>query len=557
MKSITSWWGGEQKEELFYVLPRTEGYSRNDYNDRDLNTDTKQFNLDLDKEFSWGKTHHHVQYGGLYSKTEKSMVNKEGFKGANVQWWADQFICNKLVNGVRSPAPNLWSNCELRQNTGNQTSYLIPITTKNHALYIGDNFTTTDWLGFDFNYRYDNVRHHLHYRLGIDPEIPRGLLAGTMIPIPDSALQGGNGWYNYNHPDYIQNVQDNLDAIQQSRAFKHHSYNIGVNLDPTDWLRVQFKYSNGFRAPTSDEMYMTFKHPQFSLTPNTKLKAETAKTQEVALTFYKERSYFTANVFQTHYNNFIDLAYLGERPIDQSKSSYYPFYQSVNRDKAKVNGFEISTHLELGDVMEKLEGFHLGYKLTYQKGRIKDNQPLDGYKKFLELNPQYTELATKDQPMNALQPTTSVYNLGYDSPNKNWGIDFYVTDVAAKKAKDTFNQQWTNMVERKEENINTGEIENIPARTINGHEKVTDRRHLWRNAHYTIIDAIAYWKPIKNLTLTAGVYNLTDRKYLTWDSARSVRTVGTINRIDIATGIGLNRFYAPGRNYRASVQFEF
>ncbi|HHF5711091.1 TPA: hypothetical protein ACPPF6_001772 [Haemophilus influenzae] len=113
------------------------------------------------------------------------------------------------------------------------------------------------------------------------------------------------------------------------------------------------------------------------------------------------------------------------------------------------------------------------------------------------------------------------------------------------------------MVEHKETNPNTGVIESIPARTINGNEKVTDRRHLWRNNHYTIIDAIAYWKPIKNLTFTAGVYNLTNQKYLTWDSARSIRSTGTINRIDTATGIGLNRFYAPGRNYKMSVQFEF
>ncbi|MGO8077785.1 TonB-dependent receptor, partial [Rhizobium leguminosarum] len=84
-------------------------------------------------------------------------------------------------------------------------------------------------------------------------------------------------------------VQDNLNAIQKEAKFKHHSYNLGVNFDPINWLRVQLKYSNGFRAPTSDEMYMTFKHPQFSLAPNTNLKAETAKTKEIAFTFYKDR----------------------------------------------------------------------------------------------------------------------------------------------------------------------------------------------------------------------------------------------------------------------------
>ena len=514
--------GITQNEEAFYVLPNSAGYSRNDYNDRDLNTDTKQFNFDFDKSFSVIKTDHALRYGGLYSETEKSMVNDQGYKGGNVQWWANDFICNKLENGIRTPSPQYYptSDCtgKLKESNLGKTSYLIPVKTKNHAFYLGDNFTVTNWLGFDLNYRYDNVRHLPHYRLGQDPEIPRGLLTGTMIPIPDSVPIINDGWFDYNHADYIKNAQDNLNAIQKSTAFKHHSYNLGLNLDPTDWLRIQFKYSNGFRAPTSDEMYMTFKHPSFSILPNTNLKEEIAKTKELALTFY----------------------------------------QSLNRDQAKVNGIEISTHLEIGDLIEKLEGFHLGYKLTYQKGRIKDSKPLEGYKKLLEHNPKYMNMVLQDQPMNALQPTTSVYNLGYDSPNKMWGLDFYITDVSAKKAKDSFNSEWHTMIEHK-----TGKTDDhgneitVPAKTVNGNEKVIDRRALWRNKHYTVVDAIAYWKPIKNLTFTAGVYNLTNQKYLTWDSARSIRDRGTINRVETATGIGLNRFYAPGRNYRASIQLEF
>ena len=544
------------EKSLVYLLPKAPGYYSSDYNNRDLNTKTTQINLDFDKEFKLFNQLHSVKYGSLYNRIKKDMVNKQGWEGQEIQWWQQAFLGQ---NGSQ-PDPEYWMggrSSYKRSRNGETSSYLIPVTTKNTALYFGDSFSVTNWLGFDLNWRYDKVKHLPNYRLGVDPEIPRGLLAGTMIPIPDSALTGGNGWYNYNHADYIKNVQDNLNAIQKEAKFKHHSYNLGVNFDPINWLRVQLKYSNGFRAPTSDEMYMTFKHPQFSLAPNTNLKAETAKTKEIAFTFYKDRSYFTTNIFQTDYRNFIDLAYLGERPIDQSKSSYYPFYQSVNRSKAKVNGFEIATHLEMGDVVKAFDGFHLGYKLTYQKGKIKDNSPLEGYKDFLTLNPQYREMALQDQPMNALQPITSVYNLGYDAPDKYWGLDFYITDVAAKKAKDSFNPQWLNMVEHKETNPNTGNIESIPARTINGNEKVTDRRHLWRNNHYTIIDAIAYWKPIKNLTFTAGVYNLTNQKYLTWDSARSIRSTGTINRIDTATGIGLNRFYSPGRNYRASIQLEF
>ncbi|HHF1114876.1 TPA: TonB-dependent receptor, partial [Haemophilus influenzae] len=327
----------------------------------------------------------------------------------------------------------------------------------------------------------------------------------------------------------------------------HHSYNLGLNLDPTDWLRVQLKYANGFRAPTSDEIYMTFKHPQFSIQPNTDLKAETSKTKEVAFTFYKNSSYITLNAFQNDYRNFIDLVEVGERPIEDGSEIKYPFHQNQNRDRARVRGIEIASRLEMGDLFEKLQGFHLGYKFTYQKGRIKDNGLHPKYKEFLKLNkakhPEYEAIARKPQPMNALQPTTSVYNIGYDAPSQKWGVDMYITNVAAKKAKDSFNSQWTSMVKRQEKQY-SGDVKDINASKANGKD-VKDSRGLWRNNRYTVIDTIAYWKPIKNLTFTAGVYNLTNKKYLTWDSARSIRHLGTINRVKTETGKGLNRFYAP------------
>ena len=46
---------------------------------------------------------------------------------------------------------------------------------------------------------------------------------------------------------------------------------LGLTPDPFDWLRVQTKYSKGFRAPTSDETYFTFEHPLFTIRPNSNL----------------------------------------------------------------------------------------------------------------------------------------------------------------------------------------------------------------------------------------------------------------------------------------------
>lgn len=524
LKSQANNWGGKQYEEVKFILPFSAGYSRNDYNDRDLNTDTKQINLDFDKEFStWGIAHQ-LKYGGLYNKTHKSMVNKDGYKGGNVQWWADAFFCNKSISGTYpiqyEPRPDYWptGSCtgNLRENVNGRYSYLIPVETKNQALYLGDNIRLTNWLNLDLNYRYDRVEHRPSYNANVP--VPKGLIAGIFIPLPENAY-GIGAKCGYNTECMNKNVDQNLAIMLQNKAYKHHSYNFGLNIDPLNWMRVQFKYSNGFRAPTSDEMFMTFKHPSFSITPNVNLKPEIAKTKEVAMTIYKNQSFITLSAFQTDYDHFIDLVYVGQRAVDEGSSISYPFYQNHNRDKAKVTGLEINARLELKTLYHKLAGFRIGYKLTHQKGKIENKIP-----------------------MNAIQPTTAIYNIGYATEDDKYGIDFFITDVAEKKRHQTYNMYW-------EDQKKNGAL-------IQG-KSVTDNTLAWRNHHYMTIDTIIYAKPFKNLMLTAGLYNMTNKKYITWDSARSIRSIGTINLIDQNTGAGIKRFYAPGRNFRLSAELTF
>ncbi|HHV6941305.1 TPA: TonB-dependent receptor domain-containing protein, partial [Haemophilus influenzae] len=340
----------EQQETARFLFPKSSGYSTDFVNDRDLNTNTQQIKLDLDKEFSLWHTQHSLKYGGFYEKTLKSMVNHQYDTVANVQWWAGNFFCNKLANGKRTPAPDYSAHrCKLMNTDKGKETYLIPVTTKNNVLYFGDNVQLTSWLGLDLNYRYDHVKYLPSYDEKIP--VPNGLITGLFKKFgPKDRVYGSkysipNGYNDctYNSDCYKKNFKDNLALLLRKTDYKHHSYNLALNLDPTDWLRVQLKYANGFRAPTSDEIYMTFKHPQFSIQPNTDLKAETSKTKEVAFTFYKNSSYITLNAFQNDYRNFIDLVEVGERPIEEGSTIAYPFHQNQNRDRARVRGIEIAS----------------------------------------------------------------------------------------------------------------------------------------------------------------------------------------------------------------------
>ena len=537
-----NWWGGTdilQEHNLYFITPGTSGYEEVLYSDRTLDTETQQVNLDFEKDISLFDTiENSISYGGLLDRTDKSMTNRDGFYAGNSQWW-DQIFFGRTP-GAGIPNPDYHMNGQLRNNTTAVSTYLIPVQTTTTASYIGDEIQITKYVGFDLGYRYDKVKHKPKYT-GY-PEIPRGIITGLWVPYPYNPYDGIHGYYT---PYGEENYQQNLKFLLREKEYKSGSYKLGLNLDPLDWIRIQLKSSKGFRAPTSDEAYMTFKHPDFSIRPNIFLEPEIARTKEIALTFYSERSHITFDVFKTDYKNFIDLEFLGNlQVVDQQIP--YPFYQNVNRDSAKVHGFEINTHLELGDVSESLEGFRLGYKYSRQKGRMScasngsnANNSNSGCSRGEEV------------PMNAIQPPTSVYNIGYSTPGDKYGIDLFITDVGAKKRKDTYNMYWKSQIERTDPYWG-----HIDASIVNG-EPVTDNTKGWRSGDYTVVDVIAYAKPQKNFNFSLGVYNLTNAKYITWDSARSIRAFGTVNMIDQATGAGIGRFYAPRRNFRFNWEVTF
>lgn len=522
----------------YFILPNSKGYFERDYKERDLNTNTKQLNIDLTKTVSLLGIENQLKYGFAYSKTHKEMINKGGFDGVNPEWWAKRFLgmtswTNKIITCDTVRGADQWNGLLCPRH--NVSSFLIPVINKNKSIYVSDNIKLNNYLSFDVGYRYDRVKYQPDYNES-SPRIPDDMVKGLFIPIsvphpgkePSfldydtwEQLSAARAEYNVKKAEYDKaaknNPQENIDYFSRPKKYRANSYSFATTIDPTEYLRLQVKYAKGFRVPTTDELYFTFKHPDFSILPNVDLKPEIAKTKELALTFYGKYGFITTGIFKTKYDSFIDLKYLGIRNETnavggQSRAQDFILYQNVNRDNAKVTGFEINSKLYLGELFKPLEGFSLSYKYTYQKGKIDGNIP-----------------------MNAIQPKTSIYGLSYVHKEDKFGVDLYVTHVGKKKAKDTYDMYAQDDLSR-------------PS---------TDTAIKWRSDSYTLVDLIGYIKPIKNLTLQFGVYNLTDRKYITWESARSIRPFGTSNLIDQNTGKGINRFYSPGRNFRFNAELTF
>ena len=323
------------------------------------------------------------------------------------------------------------------------------------------------------------------------------------------------------NPNYTPAIRGQIPYLGSERKHSGFSYGLGLDWKFTPRLNLLAKYSTGFRAPTSDETWLLFPHPDFYLKANPNLKAETAKNFELGLAGSGKAGNFKFSGFQTRYRNFIELTYMGVSSDNPNSPNYAPIsdgtalvsspvWQNQNRSSAWVKGLEFNGTWNL-DSIGLPQGTHAGVNVSYIKGKAKQN------------NGQET-------PINALSPWSAVYNLGYDAPSKRWGLNAYLTRTAAKKPSDT---------------VHSSDDLNNPW-PFAKHSKA-----------YTLFDLTGYVNLGKYFTLRAGAYNIGNKKYYTWESLRSIREFGTVNRVDNKTHAGIQRFTSPGRSYNLTLEAKF
>ena len=323
------------------------------------------------------------------------------------------------------------------------------------------------------------------------------------------------------NPNYTPAIRGQIPYLGSERKHSGFSYGLGLDWKFTPHLNLLAKYSTGFRAPTSDETWLLFPHPDFYLKANPNLKAETAKNFELGLAGSGKAGSFKFSGFQTRYRNFIELTYMGVSSDNPNSPNYAPIsdgtalvsspvWQNQNRSSAWAKGLEFNGTWNL-DSIGLPQGTHAGVNVSYIKGKAK------------QTNGQET-------PINALSPWSAVYNLGYDAPSKRWGINAYLTHTAAKKPSDT---------------VHSSDDLNNPW-PFAKHSKA-----------YTLFDLTGYVNLGKYFTLRAGAYNIGNKKYYTWESLRSIREFGTVNRVDNKTHAGIERFTSPGRSYNFTLEAKF
>lgn len=234
---------------------------------------------------------------------------------------------------------------------------------------------------------------------------------------------------------------------------------LGITYQINDNYSTYAQYAHGFRAPQAVEIFGEFENHirRYRALANTNLKAETNHSYELGFRGQFDQGSFGIAAFYNQYKNFIDQEM---RPA--TKPGLLFEFQNINRDDVIIKGIEARGDYDLAH-LGLPQGWTIFGTLGYAHGQDKGTH----------------------QPINSVEPLKSVFTLGYIDPEQKFGSDLSWTLVARKNR------------------INKEELANPISRS-----------------GYGLVDLTGWWQLTDNLSVNAGIYNLTDKRYWNWNDVR-------------------------------------
>lgn len=172
--------------------------------------------------------------------------------------------------------------------------------------------------------------------------------------------------------------------------------------------------------------------------------------------------------------------------IQTGNSGSKTVYTNQNLDKVEIYGAELSSTLLLDKSFDLPQGTYSKFSVAYAEGEDRKT----------------------GNAIDSVAPLSAVFGVGYDHPERHYGGLLNVTMVDAKT-------EWSS-----EDNVDA-----------NG---------------YTVVDLTGYYRPIKDLTLRAGLFNALDKKYHLYDDLTGKTSVSN-----------MDYYSQPGRNWGVSVDYQF
>lgn len=237
---------------------------------------------------------------------------------------------------------------------------------------------------------------------------------------------------------------------------------LGLRFAASENSQLFLQYARGFRAPPFSDLNigLSLTLLNYEVRPNPELKPETSHGFEAGWRYAGERVHATLSTYRNDYRDLIESrANLG---VDAATGALV--FQSVNRDRARIEGVELEVEWDLAGLSEALDGFRLQGALATADG----------------------EDTRRGQPLNSVDPDTVVLGLNYATGNGRWGAEFIATGVRGKDDLDE----------------SAGALFDPP-----GH---------------AVFDVFAWWQVNEQVHLNLGLFNFGDRRYWRWANVRGL-----------------------------------
>ncbi|HFA2976140.1 TPA: TonB-dependent transferrin-binding protein TbpA [Neisseria gonorrhoeae] len=291
------------------------------------------------------------------------------------------------------------------------------------------------------------------------------------------------------------------------------SWNAGIVLKPADWLDLTYRTSTGFRLPSFAEMYGWRSGDKIKAV---KIDPEKSFNKEAGIVFKGDFGNLEASWFNNAYRDLIVRGY--EVQIKDGKKGVKGDPAYLNAQSARITGINILGKIDWNGVWDKLpEGWYSTF--AYNRVRVRD----------IKKRADRTDI--QSHLFDAIQPSRYVVGSGYDQPEGKWGVNGMLTYSKAKEITELLGSR----------------------ALLNGNSRNT-KATARRTRPWYIVDVSGYYTVKKHFTLRAGVYNLLNHRYVTWENVRQT-AAGAVNQ---HKNVGVyNRYAAPGRNYTFSLEMKF
>lgn len=245
-------------------------------------------------------------------------------------------------------------------------------------------------------------------------------------------------------------------------------------------------YATGFRAPNAAQVNGFVENPTpttfVTLLANPDLKPETSQNIELGLRGRMEHLQLDAAVFAGNYKQLI----IDKKPLGGTGIVNDPLiFQTVNVDRARIQGFEIKGVLEWGHWGQGTLSSPFAYGLT-----------------------RGWDMGT-GRPLNTIDPAKLVAGIKYETAF--WDLRLDAIHHAAKKASDLDSPYLAK-----------------PA--------TPPRVNQFTTPSATTLDLYAQWRPAKNVRLNLALVNLSNRKYWMWSDVQGLASTSAV--VDAYTQAG-------------------